>query len=55
MALPSPQGTDPIAILASIANDHEKRLRWLERLVWTLACCASGGTGTWLTIIMTRR
>lgn len=42
-------------VLAQIVSDHEKRIRRLERIAYALAGAASGGTGTWITIIMTRR
>lgn len=47
--------SDPIAIIADLVKDHEKRIRRIERIVYALAGAASGGTGTWITIIMTRR
>lgn len=42
-------------MLAQLVADHEKRIRWLERLLYTAAGTASGSTGTWLIIIMSRR
>lgn len=51
---PPPQASTG-EMLAAIVRDHEKRIRRMERVLYALAGAASGGTGTWLTIIVTRR
>jgi hypothetical protein len=43
------------AMLADAVSDHEKRIRKVERVLYAVAGAASGSTGTWITIIMTRR
>ena len=53
MTTPAQPTTDPV--LARIVRDHEKRIRKVERILWAVAGAASGSTGTWLGIMMSRR
>lgn len=45
---------DPIDVLAEVVQDHEKRIRRVERVLWAVAG-AAGSSGVWMTIVMTRR
>lgn len=53
MTSPPQPSIDPT--LAKIVRNHEKRIGRLERILYYLAGAASGCTGTWLTVIMSRR
>lgn len=46
---------DPIAMLASLVRDIDKRLTKVERALWMAAGASLGTSGTWITIAMTRR
>jgi hypothetical protein len=52
---PRPVTSETLAVLADVVSDHEKRIRKVERVLYAVAGAASGSTGTWVTMLLTRR
>lgn len=50
MAHPQMPTSEALAVLAAAVSDHEKRLRWIERVLYTIAGALSGSGGVWFTV-----